>query len=427
MFRSMAKSLFPTAILYLGSALLVALIGASGPVRANEAEANALFVEAVRMYRAAETLEGEARAGAMQSVRANIDRILAKHPESAVARRLRDDASPGGIDLAALPDASPQEQTPEACIQASMGQSPSQAIEVIVALDPEGRMKGIPRLDSPEEADAAVRQDFLAVTAAIDACAPLKIAYGETEFRVTLTPDGTANLAPLGDETSSDAISAGTASPVLPATPAVTAPPSATEAEEATLELDRQGTRDVQARLLVLGFDPNGIDGVIGRGTRVALRAWQESIGVAPTGFLNVAQLATLTSASETALAAWREDPENDRLYLPPPPVALGPGNMSGTWRFTSTCGPNSRLGNLRITGVLDIRHAGGNSYRGTARQSQGLRGQFSGRLEGRRVVGQINWGLLVGRVSFDGRIADQELIMNGRDSNRCRCYAAKR
>lgn len=426
MFQSIAKSFCHSVSLSVGAALLSTLIGASG-LRANEAEANGLFVDAVRTYRAAETLEDEARMEAMQQVRANIDRIFAEYPESAVANRLREEASPGGMDLAALPDAGLHKQTPEACISAAMGQVPSQPIAVIFALDREGRMEGIPRLDSPAEADAAVRQDFLSLTAAIDSCAPLNLEPGEAEVRVTLTAAGNVDLATLGGEKTPDDIAPDAASPPLPALTALAAPPPATEAEEATLELDRQDIRDVQARLFVLGFDPNGIDGMVGRGTRAALSAWQDSIGVAPTGYLNASQLATLTRASEVLLSAWREDPENDRLYLPPPPIALGPGNVSGAWRFTSTCGPNSRLGKLRITGELDIRHAGGNNYRGTARQSQGFRGQFSGRLEGRRVVGQINWGLLVGRVKLNGRIADQDLVMNGRDSNNCRFYAARR
>lgn len=198
-----------------------------------------------------------------------------------------------------------------------------------------------------------------------------------------------------------------------------------TEATEASLDLGRPEIRDVQARLLVLGHDPNGIDGLVGRGTRGALRFWQTENSVEATGYLSASQLARLREQSEEALAAWLQTPENAALY-DPPTIALTPGNVSGTWRFTSTCGANSRLGRLRLTGVLSIRHAGGNQYTGSARQSQGFNGRFAGRLQGRQMVGEINWGLLVGRTSFSGTVADEELVIRGRDSNMCGFYARK-
>lgn len=385
----------------------------------DDAAANALFVEAVREYRAAQALDGDVRTEALRGVRAALDRILAEYSDSSVAARLRGEEAPAGMDLASLPAASPEERSDADCIAGRVGTPPARAMEILIVLDESGRVTGIPRLESPTDVDAETREDFLALTAALDACAPLRVAAAGAEVRVSVATDGIARVtqaaapAPPPPETAE-----------LPPAPALT---SATEAEERDMDLDRQTIRDLQARLLVSGFDPNGIDGVIGRGTRSALSAWQSGLGVAPTGYINAAQLAALRSVSEDALAAWLSDPENETLYLPPPPVALGPGNMGGNWRFTSTCGPDSRLGRLTITGNLDIRHAGGNAYRGSALQSQGFRGRFSGRLEGRRVSGEINWGLLVGRVSFSGRIADQELVMRGSDSNGCGFYAVKR
>ncbi len=229
---------------------------------------------------------------------------------------------------------------------------------------------------------------------------------------------------PPGDTGAAGAEPAETA----PAQSAASAPPlpPATAETEAALALDRQAIRDLQARLQVMGYDPNGIDGVIGRGTRGALSAWQASRGIAATGQLNAEQLAALRAQSDVLLVAWLADPANARLHAPPPPIALGPRNMTGTWRFTTTCGRNSRLGSLRITGVLAVAHSGDNRYAGRARQSQGFNGRFSGRLDGRRMTGEINWGLLVGRIQFQGTVADQELVIRGRDSNRCAFYAAK-
>lgn len=44
-----------------------------------------------------------------------------------------------------------------------------------------------------------------------------------------------------------------------------------------------------QRALLALGFDPGGIDGVVGSGTRRALRQWQQTRGLTPDGHLTAA------------------------------------------------------------------------------------------------------------------------------------------
>ena len=201
--------------------------------------------------------------------------------------------------------------------------------------------------------------------------------------------------------------------------------PVGSEATERELDLDRQAIRDLQARLLVIGHDPNGIDGAIGRGTRGAIRSWQSSMSAEPTGYMNSVQLSALREQSERQLAAWLTEPGNATLY-DPPVIALTPQTMSGNWRFTSNCGANSRLGRMTLTGVLNIRHAGGNQYAGSARQSQGFNGRFAGRLQGRQIVGEINWGLLVGRTSFRGTVADERLVILGSDSNGCGFSARK-
>ncbi len=54
--------------------------------------------------------------------------------------------------------------------------------------------------------------------------------------------------------------------------------------------LDRDRNRSIQRALLELGFDPQGIDGVIGRRTFAAIRDFQESLGDSRTGTLTVGQ-----------------------------------------------------------------------------------------------------------------------------------------
>jgi peptidoglycan hydrolase-like protein with peptidoglycan-binding domain len=75
----------------------------------------------------------------------------------------------------------------------------------------------------------------------------------------------------------------------------------------------------VQAALSVLGFDPRGIDGVFGDGTRGALRAWQRSEGLGETGFLTADQLSRLSAqagrrTAEIEATQARRDAEARRL-----------------------------------------------------------------------------------------------------------------
>ncbi|SDL69492.1 peptidoglycan-binding domain-containing protein [Paracoccus chinensis] len=90
------------------------------------------------------------------------------------------------------------------------------------------------------------------------------------------------------------ALRGGTSTPAAPAVPVVTPGPGATAEEEARLALDAIGRTEVQSRLSALGYDPNGIDGRFGSGTRRAISAWQGDNGLAATGYLNADQLARL-------------------------------------------------------------------------------------------------------------------------------------
>ncbi|MEH6663569.1 MAG: lytic murein transglycosylase [Brevundimonas sp.] len=57
--------------------------------------------------------------------------------------------------------------------------------------------------------------------------------------------------------------------------------------DEAPLSRDQR--LGAQRALAAAGFDPGGIDGVIGSGTRRALRAWQQANGLTPDGHLTAA------------------------------------------------------------------------------------------------------------------------------------------
>ena len=84
------------------------------------------------------------------------------------------------------------------------------------------------------------------------------------------------------------------------------------EAENA-LNLSRIRKRRVQEFLQALGFDPRGVDGIFGRGTRRALSRWQDDRGFDVTGFLTRRQLRRLRREGVTAIAAAREEAERKK------------------------------------------------------------------------------------------------------------------
>jgi peptidoglycan hydrolase-like protein with peptidoglycan-binding domain len=72
----------------------------------------------------------------------------------------------------------------------------------------------------------------------------------------------------------------------------------------------------VQEQLTVLGYNPRGVDGVFGAGTRAALAAWQRNEGLEETGYLTNSQLALLgrqAKARSDALAAEAERLRQER------------------------------------------------------------------------------------------------------------------
>jgi len=325
-----------------------------------------------------------------QSVRKLLDRIVEEYPASDLAVRILLKDNIDGVDIAAIDEfLSTEPEKPAQVVEDPIVAAPAET-PFDPAVEDESQGQTLQSLLTPNTVDEQPEAE-----------API------IEFT---TPQFTEPAPEI-------AAAQPTASEVIPV---------ATAATEDVLSLERQDIRDLQARLLVLGHDPNGIDGVIGPGTRSAIRAWQNSIETAPSGFVHTVQLVRLRQQSESALAVWRQNPDNERLYLPPPPIAIGPHNLSGIWRFTTNCGPNSRIGRTRIDGVMDIANQGGSSYAGRVRQSQGLIGRFSGRVSGRRMSAEVNWGLLLGRIQISGRIADHELTVSGRDSNRCSFFARK-
>ncbi len=69
-------------------------------------------------------------------------------------------------------------------------------------------------------------------------------------------------------------------------------------AEEA-LGMSRETRRAIQRGLSIIGFDPKGIDGVFGAGSRTAITSWQRRYGHAPTGYLTREQVVQLSAQAD--------------------------------------------------------------------------------------------------------------------------------
>lgn len=85
---------------------------------------------------------------------------------------------------------------------------------------------------------------------------------------------------------------------------------SAEEEAEKALKLSANDRRDVQRWLDLLGYDPRGIDGIFGPGTRAALTRWQAQNGLPATGYLDVQSLRKLRNQGERRAAELKAEAE---------------------------------------------------------------------------------------------------------------------
>ena len=80
-------------------------------------------------------------------------------------------------------------------------------------------------------------------------------------------------------------------------------PQKLAEAGEAALKLKRNDRRQVQRNLSLLEFDPRGIDGIFGRGSRAAITKWQQVNGEDATGYLTNDQIVRLQAQADKRAA----------------------------------------------------------------------------------------------------------------------------
>lgn len=90
-------------------------------------------------------------------------------------------------------------------------------------------------------------------------------------------------------------------------------PEARAERAEQSLDLNRDARRHIQRNLSLLGFNPRGIDGIFGRGTRAAVTEWQKAQGFSATGYVTREQVALLEEQAERRAAELEAEAEKRR------------------------------------------------------------------------------------------------------------------
>ncbi len=131
----------------------------------------------------------------------------------------------------------------------------------------------------------------------------------ETDIEIALAPTPLPALILIRDHDASAVAAAVSERHLDPfVAPAPPAQPhfAATEHSEEAMALALAQRVDVQRRLALAGFDPNGFDGAFGPRTRGAITDFQTAWGFPATGYLEPAVYADLTQRTEDAYQALR-------------------------------------------------------------------------------------------------------------------------
>ena len=206
---------------------------------------------------------------AYRDIRDGLDRLIANHPESDFAISILLRRSPPGLDLsaiyAALRDARDTRiatrRSAAPAAPAPLKPAPPKAVEPPVGTS--DAAAALPTLFSTPES-----------------------VISRPSSETQTTPEATAGDLTEGRDTP----------------PSLSAGP---ETAEAALGMNRQAIREIQARLFLSGYDPRGIDGIIGNGTRDAIRNWQAQKGLVKTGYLSAPLLRILQSETSSTYPIW--------------------------------------------------------------------------------------------------------------------------
>lgn len=94
------------------------------------------------------------------------------------------------------------------------------------------------------------------------------------------------------------------------------APALRAEADEQALGLSRDARREIQRSLTLLDYDPKGIDGIFGRGSRAAITKFQSVNGLETTGFVTSAMMTQLSAQAERRSAELEAEAEQRRAEV---------------------------------------------------------------------------------------------------------------
>lgn len=293
----------------------------------------ALLAELDRTYAQALTLQGAARGQELRAVKALLDRIAQDYPASNESLSLALGNKVGAVDpvaldaaLAELDAGSPMPPSPAdpavATVAACLSRpdlppapdDPATRITLHVELDTGGAISGMPDLVAPAEPDRTARALFQRGLMALDGCPGLAALPHPGTLDVTFSAAGVESLSVVATGPALAAAPAPTTPTTAAEPPAPPPEPAWTLADESTekaLDLGRPEIAEIQVRLMVQGQDPNGIDGVLGKGARAALASWQAAQAIPASGYLDARQLQKLKADSQQAFLVWTAEEDN--------------------------------------------------------------------------------------------------------------------
>lgn len=224
--------------------------------------------------------------------------------------------------------ATPQERLRDAialCYGGEPGMDHTRQATVSFTLDKSGRLTSLPDWAGTASPSADARRLMLSAMLALEDCAPFDLEHGgksykgvfgpfevlQLSFANAPKPQMQASVTPSESQSRDPNESFTTASKPTPRIPAPRVWQAATAETEKALKLTRADKAEVQARLEAMKFDPNGVDGVFGKGTRAAIRKWQLTSRIPETGYLNGPQLTELRTQGQNAFTWWKGVPKN--------------------------------------------------------------------------------------------------------------------
>lgn len=190
-----------------------------------------------------------------------------------------------------------------------------------VELSTSGDFVDLPNIVTPAQFSKGERALLREATSALIMCAPFisddgdKAIYGA--FQIVVNQDGLSLTKVNAEVGSPDVVPTFEAvvNEEVPAEVSETEEPetanidAATPEDEKTLELTSSDRRELQRRLVLLGYNTRGVDGVFGPGSRNAIQDWQTNNAVPPSGYFDANQIAVFREMSDVKYAAWVNRP----------------------------------------------------------------------------------------------------------------------